>query len=119
MATKKPYPSDKLDQYIVRFPDGMRDRLKEAAAENKRSLNAEIIARLEASFDPASEVEFKEYKRRTEMVMRFVNEMADEIDRRGIDVPTIRRRFDDYNPSEARKKAQAEAEAAGLKKPKP
>lgn len=43
-------PSRKLDQYIVRFPDGMRDRLKAVAAENGRSLNAEIIARLEASF---------------------------------------------------------------------
>jgi len=40
-------PSRKLDQYIVRFPDGMRDQLKEAAKENNRSLNAEIIARLE------------------------------------------------------------------------
>jgi plasmid stability protein len=47
---KKEFPSDKLDQYIVRFPDGMRDRLKVAAAANKRSLNAEIISRLEASF---------------------------------------------------------------------
>ena len=42
--------SRKLDQYIVRFPDGMRDRLKDEAAKNKRSLNAEIIARLEDSF---------------------------------------------------------------------
>jgi plasmid stability protein len=40
-------PSRKLDQYIVRFPDGMRDRLKDAAAENGRSLNAEIVKRLE------------------------------------------------------------------------
>ena len=40
-------PSRKLDQYIVRFPDGMRDKLKKAAKENNRSLNAEIIARLE------------------------------------------------------------------------
>jgi len=45
------YPSDKQDQYMVRFPDGMRDRLKAAAAQNKRSMNAEIVARLEASFD--------------------------------------------------------------------
>ncbi|RUV75949.1 MAG: Arc family DNA-binding protein [Mesorhizobium sp.] len=35
--------SRKLDQYIVRFPDGMRDRLKELAEEHNRSLNAEII----------------------------------------------------------------------------
>lgn len=50
--TKKPYPSDKLDQYIVRFPSGMRDRIKEAAEANNRSMNAEIISRLEESFDP-------------------------------------------------------------------
>lgn len=42
-------PSRKLDQYIVRFPEGMRDVLKYAAAENKRSMNAEIIERLDRS----------------------------------------------------------------------
>lgn len=39
--------SRKLDQYIVRFPDGMRDRLKANAEANNRSMNAEIVARLE------------------------------------------------------------------------
>ncbi len=39
-------PQDQ-DKYIVRFPGGMRDRLKADAEKNKRSLNAEIIARLE------------------------------------------------------------------------
>lgn len=43
-------PSQKLDQYMVRFPDGLRDRIKNAAAENNRSMNAEIIARLEQSY---------------------------------------------------------------------
>lgn len=43
-------PSRKLDQYIVRLPDGMRDRLKEAAAQSNRSMNAEIIYRLELTF---------------------------------------------------------------------
>jgi plasmid stability protein len=40
------YPSDKQAQFMVRLPDGMRDRLKEAAADNNRSMNAEIVARL-------------------------------------------------------------------------
>ena len=48
--TRKSYPSDKADQYMVRFPDGLRDRLKDEAAKNNRSMNAEIIARLESSF---------------------------------------------------------------------
>lgn len=39
-------PSRKLDQYIVRMPDGMRDRLKTEAKKSGRSLNAEIVHRL-------------------------------------------------------------------------
>lgn len=37
------------EQYMVRFPPGMRDRIKVAASENGRSMNSEIIARLEES----------------------------------------------------------------------
>lgn len=37
------------NKYIVRFPDGMRDRIKEAAEKSGRSMNAEIIHRLEQS----------------------------------------------------------------------
>lgn len=44
-------PSRRLEQYIIRFPDGMRDRLKDEAAKNGRSLNAEIIQRLTASLE--------------------------------------------------------------------
>ena len=35
------------DKFMLRLPDGMRDRLKSEAERNKRSLNAEIIQRLE------------------------------------------------------------------------
>ena len=42
------YPSAQQDQYMVRFPDGMRDRLKAEAEKNGRSMNAEIVARLES-----------------------------------------------------------------------
>ena len=37
-----------------RMPDGLRDRLKEAAALNRRSMNSEIVERLEASFRSGS-----------------------------------------------------------------
>ncbi len=40
-------PAAEQDKYILRLPDGMRDALKEMAAFNKRSMNAEIVARLE------------------------------------------------------------------------
>lgn len=48
--SKKPYPSEIQDRYIVRFPEGMRDRIAAIAKENGRSMNAEIIARIERSF---------------------------------------------------------------------
>lgn len=38
------------DKFMLRLPDGMRERIKAAADENRRSMNAEIIARLEISF---------------------------------------------------------------------
>lgn len=39
------------DQVIIRLPDGMRDRLKQVAAKNHRSVNAEIVHRLQLSLD--------------------------------------------------------------------
>lgn len=51
-SEEKSYPSDKADKVLVRMPDGMRDRLKAAAKMNKRTMNAEIIARLEESWSP-------------------------------------------------------------------
>lgn len=45
---RKPQSANK---YIVRFPDGMRDQIAEAAKANNRTMNAEIVARLEKSFD--------------------------------------------------------------------
>lgn len=47
---QKPYPSETQERFIVRFPDGMRDRIAEAAKANNRSMNAEIVSRLAASF---------------------------------------------------------------------
>lgn len=46
-------PGRGSDQFVVRFPDGMRDRIAEAAKAAGRSMNAEIVARLDASFSPA------------------------------------------------------------------
>ncbi|NRP19895.1 hypothetical protein LPJGGPFB_03153 [Ensifer adhaerens] len=50
MADRSSYPSEQADKYLLRLPDGMRERLKDSARENNRSMNAEIVARLEASF---------------------------------------------------------------------
>lgn len=44
------------DKFIVRLPDGMRDRIKAAAEANSRSMNAEIVATLEEKY-PAQKLD--------------------------------------------------------------
>lgn len=44
-----PNGSRSADKFVVRFPDDMRDRIATVARENHRSMNSEIIARLEHS----------------------------------------------------------------------
>jgi len=48
---RKPYPSEEQDRFMVRLPNGMRDDLKRVSEANKRTMNAEIVARLEASLN--------------------------------------------------------------------
>ena len=43
-------PSRRQDQFIVRLPDGMRERIRLAADRNNRSMNAEIVATLEEKY---------------------------------------------------------------------
>ncbi|MCA0338453.1 MAG: Arc family DNA-binding protein [Proteobacteria bacterium] len=45
-------PTRDQNKFIVRMPDGLRDRIKDVADANNRSMNAEIVARLEESLDP-------------------------------------------------------------------
>lgn len=45
---EKPYPSRVADQFVVRFPGGMRDRISDAARAAGRSMNAEIVKAIEA-----------------------------------------------------------------------
>ncbi len=41
------------DQYLLRFPDGLRDRIKAVAETKNRSMNAEIVATLQRVYpDP-------------------------------------------------------------------
>jgi len=60
------YPSDDVEKLLLRFPQGMRDQIKAAADTNGRSMNAEIITRLQAGLDqspvdsvPGSSVELR------------------------------------------------------------
>jgi hypothetical protein len=58
------FPSSKQDQFVLRFPEGLRDKVKDAAEESGRSMNAEIITRIEA-YDSGGDVA-EEWKRRFE-----------------------------------------------------
>lgn len=44
------------EKYIVRLPEGMRDRIAESAKANNRSMNAEIVARIQNSFEAQEDV---------------------------------------------------------------
>lgn len=44
------------DKFMLRLPDGMRGRVATSAKAAGRSMNAEIVARLQQSFDNADEV---------------------------------------------------------------
>lgn len=43
-------PSRTADQFVVRLPDGLRGRIAEAAKAAGRSMNSEIVARLQSTF---------------------------------------------------------------------
>ncbi|QRZ15401.1 Arc family DNA-binding protein [Paracoccus methylovorus] len=45
------------ERYIVRMPDGMRDRIKAMAGENERSMNAEIVFHLRKAIAAAGQNE--------------------------------------------------------------
>ncbi|WP_260465903.1 MULTISPECIES: Arc family DNA-binding protein [Stutzerimonas] len=40
------------DKFVVRLPDGMREKVAEVARTSHRSMNSEIVARLEESLNP-------------------------------------------------------------------
>lgn len=43
------YSSRTADKFVVRLPDGMRESIADVARNHHRSMNSEIIARLEQS----------------------------------------------------------------------
>lgn len=51
MSDEKQYPSQLADRFQVRMPEGLRDRIRASAEANNRSMNAEILARLEGSYE--------------------------------------------------------------------
>lgn len=45
------YNSRNADKFVLRLVEGLRDRISSAADANHRSMNSEILARLDGSLD--------------------------------------------------------------------
>lgn len=54
------FPSQEMDRFNVRLPNGMRDAIAERAKANGRSMNSEIIQILEDALDGNSSAETTE-----------------------------------------------------------
>lgn len=52
------YSSRTADKFVVRLPDGMRERIADVAKTHHRSMNSEIISRLEASLVNSPAVQY-------------------------------------------------------------
>lgn len=79
-------PSRTQDQFIVRLPEGMRDRIKTAADKNGRSMNAEIVHVLEHAFPEPSDVMYLHL----DQIRRAIDEYEREKDpRRRLYLQTI------------------------------
>lgn len=99
-------PSRGVDQFMVRFPDGLRDRIKRAAEKNGRSMNAEIISVLEEQYpEPASmEETIADIQESIRILRKFrgetlLNHLADQLDYLMIDLSRL--------PDEASAEAKA------------
>ena len=46
------------DKFIVRLPEGMREKIAVISKTNHRSMNSEIVSRLEHSFEQESDINF-------------------------------------------------------------
>nr|WP_051686593.1 Arc family DNA-binding protein [Ochrobactrum sp. UNC390CL2Tsu3S39] len=97
-------PSDTADKFVLRLPDGMRERIKREADTNNRSMNAEIVATLEERYPqkttftdfmrdwvaPIAAAKTDEEKIRLVEAANFEAEMRDAGYRVGLDVDQMK-----------------------------
>ncbi|SFN29817.1 Arc-like DNA binding domain-containing protein [Izhakiella capsodis] len=74
------FPSQEMDRFNVRLPNGMRDAVAEKAKKSGRSMNSEIIAALE--FWLSSDMHDSLQQKETDRVIRIATKaFAEEISR--------------------------------------
>ena len=79
-------PGRNSDKLVVRFPDGMKAKLERAAAISNRSLNAEIISRLERSLSEFSRMDDMQMDVIKSVYQGMVSGMAEYLIQQGLDV---------------------------------
>lgn len=98
--TRQPPPSALADKFMLRLPDGMRERIASKAKANNRSMNAEIVATLEMMYpEPLPKELYETLSRITEalkndpekgigwgaeQIMEFVDQNPSLFPRRGL-----------------------------------
>lgn len=77
--SRKPYPSEQQDRFIIRLPDGMRDKLAVVAKANGRSMNAEIVSRLEQTLqtDEETEASLADHEKRIDQLEAQVSRLLE------------------------------------------
>lgn len=61
------------DKFVIRLPDGLRERIADLAEGNRRSMNSEIVLRLERS--TALEVELDHQKNLVRILAARLDEL--------------------------------------------
>ena len=63
----------------IRLPEALKAKIQALAAENRRSMNAEIVARLEASLNPDATAAYDARLRNVEATAEAALELVDEL----------------------------------------
>lgn len=80
------------DKFMLRLPVGMRERLAEAAAANGRSMNAEVVSRLQSTFKPEQQrLDLRPLDEQKAELVELVNQAIDERLKRTVLVGNIGR----------------------------
>jgi len=80
------------DKFMLRLPDGMRERIKRVADQNKRSMNSEIVEALDRAFpeEPSIDEVAEDIKASIKIVRTFGGKtllgLADDLDRLILDL---------------------------------
>jgi len=77
MTEHKRYPSELAPKFVLRFPQGMREEIREIATRNHRSMTAEIIARLEKTLTGDRGVSANGHSVRESMADPYLNALDD------------------------------------------